>query len=329
MDSKTVEVNLEATEMEREDHQDLVSRWKRLCATCWHRSMNPPTTCGFINNIFFPWLIITVFFGIGLSIANFMDDDQVDQDPGFVSLPDAVVPIIWYAIAALTGIVRFRLVRDDWSMREENNAGDNVVGNKNIPQFITGYQVAIGAYCVYALPISGFPGLVVGLIGNALTGAYCLWIVLELWKGSRRLDSVLMLPSIPWLCFASALIISSMINMKKKWVFVGFKLAFMITWTTQVHESWGVSSRWECVYGIEEHFSRVDGNDLPPAFLLLVKEKGKHGSTSTTLLIGSSLLIYALRPRQHSQEPAISTAYYPTIDFCNNLLQHTCIYIYI
>lgn len=201
-------------EMEpHDDDEDFVARSKKSVSTCWLRTMNKTSTCGLVNNILFPWLVISVFFGIGLSISNFLGDQQ-GQSPGFVTLPDFLVPVVWYTIAALTGIARFHLVRD------MHHSIEGSVVNPPHPDprskashLITGYQVAIGAYAVYALPISGYAGLVVGLVGNVFTGAYCLWIVILLWKVSR-LDSFLMLPSIPWLCFASALVISSMIDMQ-------------------------------------------------------------------------------------------------------------------
>ena len=54
---------------------------------------------------------------------------------------------------------------------EVNAAALHDDGVKKVSQLITGYQFAIGAYCVSALPISGFPGLAVGLAGNMLMGA--------------------------------------------------------------------------------------------------------------------------------------------------------------
>jgi hypothetical protein len=62
-------------EMElHDDDKDLVSRSKKSFAACWHRTMNHTSTCGLVNNILFPWLIISVFFGIGLSISDFLGD---------------------------------------------------------------------------------------------------------------------------------------------------------------------------------------------------------------------------------------------------------------
>ena len=201
-------------EMElQDDDKDIVSRSKKSFAACWHRTMNQTNTCGLVSNILFPWLIISAFFGIGLSISDFLGDGQ-GQSPGFVTLPDFLVPVVWYTIAALTGIARFRLVRDIHRSVEGNDINSpHPDPRRKASHLITGYQVAIGAYALYALPISGFPGLCVGLVGNLFTGAYCLWIVVLLWKVSH-LDSLLMLPSIPWLCFASALVISSMANMQ-------------------------------------------------------------------------------------------------------------------